>query len=56
MSSERPSVKRHAGIQHRASAAVVSALEQRMQQVEYGRGKEGSGGAWYERGEGGGVT
>ena len=40
----------------RASAAVVSALESRMQQVEYGRSKGGDGGTWYERGEGGGVT
>ena len=39
-----------------ASAAVVSALEQRMQWVECARGKERSGGAWFERGEGGGVT
>ena len=55
-SSDRKRVKRNAGVQNRASAAVVSALESRMQQVEYGRGKGGGGGTWYERGEGGGVT
>ena len=55
-SSDMKRAKRNAGVQNRASAAVVSALERRMQQVEYGRGEGGGGGTWFERGEGGGVT
>ena len=49
---------RHANnIKHRASAAVVSGLERRLQEVREGMMGAGSGGiTWFERGEGGGVT
>ena len=48
---------RHANIKHRASAAVVSGLERRLQEVREGTTSVESGGTtWFERGEGGGVT
>ena len=49
---------RHANnIKHRASAAVVSGLERRLQEVREGMMGAGSGGInRFERGEGGGVT
>ena len=48
---------RHANVKHRASAAVVSGLERRLQEVQEGMmGVERGGTNWFERGEGGGVT
>ena len=48
---------RHSNIRNRASAAVVSGLERRLQQVQTGMmGADSGGTTWFERGEGGGVT
>ena len=48
---------RNANVKHRASAAVVSELERRLQEAKGGvMGVESGGSTWFERGEGGGVT
>ena len=49
--------ERNANVKHRASAAVVSELERRLQEARGEvMGVESGGSTWFERGEGGGVT